>query len=149
MTLADVVFWSGAILAAWAGIAALVIAVFALLRWLAVIAAAIIVVGFAFEPETQVRFTATLLGLLAIIYLPLLAGAWAWKQAIRLRAPLPVPVVRASTLQSAHHGFADEEARTKADRQAKTVKDAREQEERIARARDLERQGAFSLWSRP
>jgi hypothetical protein len=130
------------------GAVAVTIAYLAAMRWLMVIAAAVVLVGFAFEPEAQLRFTATLLGALAILYLPPLLGVWGWRQ---MKGPHPrprAPVARPSAQELAHHGFADEEASGSADRQAKATKDAREHEERIAKARDLERQGAFSLWSR-
>jgi hypothetical protein len=39
------------------------------LRWLMVIVPAILLVGFAFEPDVQLRFTLTLLGWLAVLYL--------------------------------------------------------------------------------
>jgi uncharacterized membrane protein YcjF (UPF0283 family) len=123
--------------------------VFAAMRRLAVIAAAVTLVGFAFEPEAQLRFTATLLGALAILYLLALLGVWVWHRMGRPHPRLRAQVAQPSALEFAHHDFADEEAHVTVVRQAKAAKDVREQEEHTARARDLERQGAFSLWSRP
>ncbi|MBX9911048.1 MAG: hypothetical protein K2Z25_20375 [Beijerinckiaceae bacterium] len=148
MTAGDVWPWIGTVVAGVALVAAVAITWLALLRWLIVIVPAIVLVGFAFLPELQLRFTAVLIGLLAILYVPLLAAAWVWRQVTGLR---PVSFARAgppSALELAHQMFADEEARDRADRQGKAVTEMHDQDDRDSRARDLERQGMVSLWSR-
>lgn len=148
MTVGDVWPWIGMVVAGVALVAAVGIAWLAVLRWLFVIVPAIMLFGFAFEPELQLRFTAVLIGLLAILYLPLLAAAWVWLQVTGLR---PVSFSRAgppSALELAHQMFADEEARDRADRHSKAAGEARERDDCDDRARDLERQGMVSLWSR-
>jgi hypothetical protein len=148
MTVAEIWQWIGMVVAGVALIATAAIAWLALLRWLIVIVPAIMLVGFAFTPELQLRFTAVFIGLLAILYLPLLAAAWVWRQVTGLR---PVTFSRAcppSALELPHQMFAAEEDRDRADRQGKAAKDARDQNDRDSRARDLERQGMVSLWNR-
>lgn len=149
MTAMEMGLGAGMVVAVAVGAAAATIAYLAAMRWLMVIAAAVVLVGFAFEPEAQLKFTATLLGALAILYLPALLGVWVWRRMGRPHPRLRAQVAQPSAQELAHHGFADEEVRGSTDRQAKAARDAREHEERIAKARDLERQGAFSLWSRP
>jgi hypothetical protein len=124
------------------------IAWLALLRWLIVIVPAIVLVGFAFAPELQLRFTATLLGVLALLYLPPLTVAWVWRQVTGLRPAALAKAGLPSAMELAHQTFADEEARDRADRQGKAAREAREQDDRDNRARDLEQQGMVSLWSR-
>lgn len=148
MTAVGMSDWIGMSLGGIALIAAAAIAWLAILRWLIVIVSAIMLVGFAFEPELQLRFTATLLGVLALLYLPPLTVAWVWLQVTGLR---PVALAKAglpSAMELAHQTFADEEARVRADRQGKAVTEMRDQDDRDSRARDLERQGMVSLWSR-
>ena len=148
MTTAEIWQWIGMMVVGVALVAAVAITWLALLRWLIVIVPAIVLVGFAFAPELQLRFTAVLIGLLAILYVPLLAAAWVWRQVTGLR---PVSFARAgppSALELAHQMFADEEARDRADRQGKAASEARERDDCDGQASDLERQGAFSLWSR-
>lgn len=149
MTASEIGLWMGMGLAAFACVAAVRIAYLAVMRWLVVLVPVIIGVGFALETQAQLRFTAALLGTLAILYLPPLLGAWVWRRAARRRRSLRAEIASPSAMERAHHGFADEEARISADRQARATRDAREQADREARARDLERQGAFSLWTRP
>lgn len=148
MTVAENWQWIGIVVAGVAFVAVVGIAWLAVLRWLVFIVPAIILVSFAFEPEMQLRFTAVLIGLLAILYVPLLAAAWVWRQVTGLR---PVSFARAgppSALELVHQTFADEEASDRAERQGKAAWEACDQDDRDSRARHLEKQGAFSLWSR-
>lgn len=148
MTVAEISYWIGMTLVGVALLAVVAIAWLAILRWLIVIVPATILVGFAFEPEMQLRFTATLLGVLALLYLPPLAVAWILRQVTGLR---PVALAKAglpSAMELAHQMFAEEEVRDRADRQGKAAREARDQDDRDDRARDLERQGMVSLWSR-
>ena len=148
MTVAEIWQWMGLVVAWVALVAAVTIAWLAALRWLVVIVLAVILVGFAFESDLQLRFTAALLGVLAILYLPPLTVAWVWRQVTGLR---PVALAKAglpSAMELAHQTFAAEEARDRADRQSKAVREARERDDRDNRARDLEQQGMVSLWSR-
>ncbi|NJN37020.1 MAG: hypothetical protein HC794_08135 [Nitrospiraceae bacterium] len=149
MAAADIVLWSLTVLAVFAGVAAVAIAYLAAIRWLVAIVPAIVLVGFAFEPATQVRFTAALLGMLAILYLPPLVVAWVWRQIARLRPSRLGTIMPPSAREMAAQDFTDEMARDLAKQQVKVITNAREHEDPMARARDLERQGAFSLWSRP
>jgi hypothetical protein len=148
MTAGDVWPWIGTVVAGVALVSAVAITWLALLRWLIVIFPAIVLVGFAFEPEMQLRFTAVLIGLLAILYVPLLAAAWVWRQVTGLR---PVAFARAclpSAMELAYQTFADEETRDRADRKNKVASEVSERNDRDSRARDRERQGMVSLWSR-
>jgi len=134
-----------------AGVALVVMAAIAwlaLLRWLIVIVPAVLLVGFAFEPDLQLRFTATLIGLLALLYLPLLMGARVWRRAARSRAAVLAGINPPSVLEMVHHAHFDEDARDRVERQTKAARDARDQDDRDARACDLERQGMLSLWER-
>lgn len=148
MTAGDVWPWIGTIVAGAALFAAAGVAWLALLRWLIVIIPTVVLVGFAFAPELQLRFTMTLLGVLALLYLPPLLMAWVWRQVARSRAVVPAGITPPSALELAHQAFADEEARDRADRHSKAVGNKRDQDDRDSRARDLERQGMVSLWSR-
>jgi hypothetical protein len=148
MTAAEVWGWiglagAGAVLLAVAGIAYL-----ALLRWLIVVVPTIIIVGFAFEPDLQLTFTATLLGVLAILYLPLLVVVWALRQVTSPHLGPCAKVKPPSALETAHQAFADEEARAELERYANAARKVRDEDDRDARARGLERQGVVSLWSR-
>jgi hypothetical protein len=128
MTVAEIWQWFGMVVA---GVAVVYLA---LMRWLIVIVPTIMLVGFAFESDLQLRFTAALLGVLAILYLPPLAVAWVWRQIAGHR---PVAFAEAgppSAMELVHQMCADEEAR--------------ERDDRDGQARDLERQGAFSLCDR-
>lgn len=148
MTAGDVCPWIGTVVAGVALVMAAAIAWLVLLRWLIVIIPAIVLVGFAFPPELQLRFTATLLGVLAILYLPPLLMAWVWRQVARSRAAVPAGITPLSALEVAHQAHFDEEARVRADRENKVASEVRERNDRDSRARDLERQGMVSLWSR-
>lgn len=77
MTAMEMGLGAGMVVAVVVGAVAVAIAYLSAMRWLTVITAAVVLVGFAFEPEAQLRFTATLLGALAILYLPPLLGSWA------------------------------------------------------------------------
>jgi hypothetical protein len=148
MTAGDVVIWSAMILAGIALLLAIAVAYLAILRWLIVIVPLIVLVGFAFEPDMQLRFTAVLLGALAILYLPPLLLAWVWRQVAGQRPFVSARTNPPSTLETVHQTFADEMARHRADRQIKTASTARDRDDRDDRARDLERQGMLSLWTR-
>jgi hypothetical protein len=148
MTAGDVWPWIGMMVAGFALVAAVAITWLTLLRWLIVIVPAIVLVGFAFAPELQLRFTAVLLGLLAILYLPPLVLAWLWRQVARSRHELPAGITPPSALEIAHQAHFDEEARVRADRENKVASEVRERNDRDSRAHDLERQGMVSLWSR-
>jgi hypothetical protein len=148
MTVANVWQWIRPVVAGVALVVAAAIAWLAILRRLIVIVPGVVLVGFAFEPEMQLRFTAVLIGLLAILYLPPLAVAWILRQVTGLR---PVALAKAglpSAMELAHQTFAAEEARVRADRENKVASEVRERNDRDSRARDLERQGMVSLWSR-
>ena len=90
----------------------------------------------------------TLLGMLALLYLPPLLMAWVWRQVTGLRPGAFAKAAPPSAMELAHQTVADEEARDRADRQGKAASEARERDDCDGQARDLERQGAFSLWSR-
>jgi hypothetical protein len=140
--------WIGTVVAGVALVVAAAIAWLALLRWLIVIVPAIVLVGFAFAPELQLRFTMTLFGMLALLYLPPLLMAWIWRQVARSRAAVPAGITPPSALEIAHQAHFDEYARVRADRENKVASEVRERNDRDSRARDLERQGMVSLWSR-
>lgn len=148
MTAGDVWPWIGTVVVGVALVVAAAIAWLALLRWLIVIVPAIVLVGFAFAPELQQRFTMTLFGVLAILYLPPLLMAWVWRQVARSCAIVPAGITPPSALEIAHQAHFDEEARVRADRENKVASEVRERNDRDSRARDLERQGMVSLWSR-
>jgi hypothetical protein len=148
MTAVDISDWIGMSLGGIALIAAAAIAWLALLRWLIIIVPAIVLVGFAFAPELQLRFTMTLVGVLALLYVPPLFIAWVWRQVARSRAVVPTGITPPSALEIAHQAHFDEEARVRADRENKVASEVRDQDDRDSRARDLERQGMVSLWSR-
>lgn len=148
MTAGDVWPWIGTVVVGVALVVAAAIAWLALLRWLIVIVPAIVLVGFAFAPELQLRFTMTIFGMLALLYLPPLLMAWVWRQFARSRAVVPAGITPPSALEIEHQAHFDEEARVRADRQSKAANYARDQDDRDSRARELERQGMVSLWSR-
>jgi hypothetical protein len=148
MTAVGISDWIGMSLGGIALIAAAAIAWLALLRWLIVIVPAIVLVGFTFAPELQLRFTMTLFGVLALLYLPPLLMAWVWRQIARSRAVVPARITPPSALEIAHQAHFYEEARVRADRENKVASEVRERNDSDSRARDLERQGMVSLWSR-
>lgn len=146
-TAGEVLLWSATLLAGTGLLAIAFVACLALMRWLVLIVPLIMLVGFAFEPELQLRFTATLLGLLAILTLPPLLVAWALRQVMRRRA-----VTRSasppSALEMAHLSLVDDEANARRGLLAQAAREARDRDDRDGEARDLERQGMVSLWSR-
>lgn len=148
MTAGDVWPWIGTVVAGVALVVAVAIIWLALLRWLIVIVPAIVLVGFAFAPELQLRFTMALFGMLALLYLPPLLMACVWRQVARARAAVPARITPPSALEIAHQAHFDEDARVRADRENKVASEVRDQDGRDSRARDLERQGMVSLWSR-
>lgn len=148
MTVGEVWLWVWTIVAGAALVGAAAVAWLALLRWLIVIVPTVVLIGFAFAPELQLRFTMTALGVLALLYLPPLMIAWVWRQIARSRAVARAGIKSPSALEIAHQAFADEEAHDKADWRGKAASDTRNQDDRDSRARDLEQQGMVSLWSR-
>jgi hypothetical protein len=148
MMAGDVVTGIAIVFAGIALLLATAVAYLAILRWLILIVPMIVFVGFAFEPAMQLRFTAVLLGILAILYLPPLLLAWIWRQIAGPRPSVSARINPPSTFETVHQTFADEMARDRADRQGKTASTARDQDDRDDRARDLERQGMLSLCSR-
>lgn len=148
MTAAEIWQGIGMVVAGIALVAVAAIAYLAILRWVVVIVAAILLVGFAFEPDLQLKFTATLLGGLAILYLPPIVVARVWRQCARLRPVASTGINPPSSLETAYQSFADEETQGGSKRQDKVARDARDQDDRDSRVRDLERQGMVSLWSR-
>lgn len=140
--------WIGMVVVGVALVAAAAVAYLALLRRMVIVVPATILIGFAFELELQLRFTATLLGLLAILYLPQLIVALVWRQLVRSRAAVTAGINPPSALEMAYQAVADEDARDRFERQTKAARDAGDQDDRDARARDLERQGMLSLWQR-
>jgi hypothetical protein len=147
MTAAEVWQWIGTVVAGVALVATVTILYLAILRCLIVIVPGVVLVGFAFEPGLQLRFTATLLGVLAILYLPPLVLAWVWRQVIRSHAVSLARITPPSALEIVHQTFADDLVRERFEQRTKTASEARDQDERDSRARDLERQGMVSLWS--
>ena len=148
MTAGNVWPWIGTVVAGVALVVAAAIAWLALLRWLIVIVPGVVLVGFAFAPELQLRFTMTLFGVLALLYLPPLLMARVWHQVARSRAVVPAGITPPPALEIAHQAHFDEEARVRADRENKVASEVRERNDLDSRARDLERQGMVSLWSR-
>jgi hypothetical protein len=148
MTVAEVWGWIGLVCAGTLLLAVSGIAYLALLRWLIVVVPTTIIVGFAFEPDLQVKFTVALLGVLAILYLPLLVVVWVLRQMTSPLLARRAKVKPPSALETAHQAFADEEVRAGVERYANAARKARDEVDRDARARELERQGMVSLWSR-
>jgi hypothetical protein len=124
------------------------IAYFALMRWLILIVPAIVLVGFAFDAEMQWKFTAALVGLLALLYLPPLVVAVVWRQVAGLRPVIASKTALPSPTETACQTLADDEARLSARQDNRAAQDRRDREDDDNRARDLERQGAFSFWNR-
>ena len=132
-------------------IALLTLAAFAylaLMRWLILIVPTIILVGFAFEADMQLRFTIVLLGLLALLYVPPLVIVWVCRQNSNSRAVELNTVRPPSSAEMAHEDFVDDEAGFRSQFAANAARDAGEEQDRAAQARFLEQQGAASLWSR-
>jgi hypothetical protein len=148
MTVAEVWGWIGPACAGAALLAVAGVAYLALLRWLIVVVPTIVLIGFAFESDLQVKFTVALLGVLAILYLPLLVIVWALRQVSSPHLARRAKVNAPSALETAHQAFADEEARAGVERYDNAARKRRDEDDRDARARELERQGMVSLWSR-
>ena len=148
ITMGDAWPWIGTVVAGAALVVAAAIAWLALLRWLVVIVLAVVLIGFAFKPELQLRFTTALLGALALLYLPPLFMAWVWRQLARSRAVVPAKITPPSALEIAHQAQFDDEARVRTDRESKVPGEDRTRDDCDRRARNLERQGMVSLWSR-
>jgi hypothetical protein len=147
-TAGEVLLWSATLLAGTGLLAIAFVACLALMRWLVLIVPVIILVGFAFEPELQLRFTATLLGLLAILCLPQLLVAWVLRQVMRRRAVTISSASPRSALEMAHLSLVDDEAHARRGLLAQAAREARDRDDRDGEARDLKRQGMVSLWSR-
>lgn len=148
MTAGAVWPWIGTVVAGVALVAVAAVAYLAILRWLIVIVPGVVVVGFAFEAKLQLLFTAALLGVLAILYLPPLVSAWIWRQVARSRAVICARITPPSALEMAHQTFADELVRERLQQRTNVASHARDQDDHDSRARDLERQGMVTLWSR-
>ena len=148
MTVGDIWPWIGTVVAGFALVAAAAVAWLALLRWLIIIVPTVVLVGFAFAPELQMRFKMTVLSVLALLYLPPLLMAWVWRQVARSRTVAPAGITPPSALELAHQAYADEKVRDRADQQSMAASAARDRDDRDTRARDLERQGMVTLWSR-
>ncbi len=148
MTAAQIWGWIGLACAGTVLLAVAGVAYLALLRWLIVVVPTIMLIGFAFEPDLQVKFTVALLGVLAILYLPFLVVVWVLRQVTSPHLARRAKVNPPSALETAHQAFADEEARAGVERYANAIRKARDEDDRDARARELERQGMVSLWSR-
>lgn len=146
-TAGEVLLWSATLLAGTGLLAIAFVACLALMRWLVLTVPLIILVGFAFEPELQLRFTATLLGLLAILTLPPLLVAWALRQVMRRRA-VTTSASPPSALEMAHLSLVDDQAHARRGLLAQAAREVRDRDDRDGEARDLERQGMVSLWSR-
>lgn len=148
MTVAEVWQWIGMVVAGAALVSVAAVAYLALLRWLIVIVPVIVLVGFAFEPQLQMRFTAALLGVLGALYLPPLILARVWRQVARARLVTSVRINPPSAMELVHQTVADDMVRETSEWESKAARDARDRDDRDSRARDLERQGMVSLWNR-
>mgnify|MGYP007006645364 CR=1 FL=1 len=124
------------------------LAYLALMRWLILIVPTIILVGFAFDADMQLRFTVVLLGLLALLYLPPLVIIGVWRQNSNSRAVELNTVRSPSSAEMAHQAFVDDEAGVRSQLAINAARDAREEQDLETQARFLEQEGAISLWSR-
>lgn len=149
MTAAEVLQGGVLVLAGTGLLVLAAVACLALMRGLIFIVTAIVLVGFAFDAELQSKFTAALLGWLALLYLPPLVVAVVWRQATRRRVVIAGRIAAPSAAELAQQAIADDEARvgTRQHLKAARERDRREQEGDDRRTRDLEQQGAFSLWN--
>lgn len=124
------------------------LAYLALMRWLILIVPTIILVGFAFDTDMQLRLTVVLLGLLALLYVPPLVMVWLWRRNSNSRAVELYTVRSPSSAEMAHQAFVDDEAGVRSQLAINAARDAREEQDLEIQARLLEQQGAVSLWSR-
>ena len=124
------------------------LAYLALMRWLILIVPTIILVGFAFDADMQLRFTVVLPGLLALLYLPPLVIIGVWRQNSNSRAVKLNTVRSPSSAEMTHQTFVDDEAGVRSQLAINAARDAREEQDLETQARFLEQQGAVSLWSR-
>jgi hypothetical protein len=124
------------------------LAYLALMRWLILIVPTIILLGFAFDADMQLRFTVVLLGLLALLSVPPLVIIGVWRQNSNSRASELNTVRSPSSAEMAHQAFVDDEAGVRSQLAINAARDAREEQDLETQARFLEQQGAVSLWSR-
>lgn len=148
MTAADVTQGIAIVIMGIALLMTAALAYLALMRWLILIVPTIILLGFAFDDDMQLRFTVVLLGLLALLYVPPLVMVWVWRRNSNSRAVELTTVRPPSSAEMAHQAFVDDEAGVRSQLAINAARDAREEQDIETQARFLEQQGAASLWSR-
>lgn len=148
MTAADVTQGIAIVIMGIALLMTAALAYLALMRWLILIVPTIILLGFAFDADMQLRFTVVLLGLLALLYVPPLVIIGVWRQNSNSRAVELYTVRSPSSAEMAHQEFVDDEAGVRSQLAINAARDALEEQDRATQARFLEQQGAASLWSR-
>jgi dephospho-CoA kinase len=148
MTAADVTQGIAIVIMGIALLMTAALAYLALMRWLILIVPTIILVGFAFDADMQLRFTVVLLGLLTLLYLPPLVIIGVWRQNSNSRAVELSTVRSPSSAEMANQAFVDDEAGVRSQLAINAARDAHEEQDLEIQARFLEQQGAVSLWSR-
>lgn len=148
MTAADVTQGIAIVIMGIALLMTAALAYLALMRWLILIVPTIILLGFAFDADMQLRFTVVLLGLLALLYVPPPVIIGVWRQNSNSRAVELTTVRPPSSAEMAHQAFVDDEAGVRSQLAINAARDAREEQDRATQVRVLEQQGAASLWSR-
>lgn len=148
MTAADVAQGIAIVILGIALLMTAALAYLALMRWLILIVPTIIMLGFAFDADMQLRFTVVLLGLLALPHVPPLVMVWLWRRNSNSRAVELYTVRSPSSAEMAHQAFVDDEARVRSQLAINAARDAREEQDLEIQARLLEQLGAVSLWSR-
>ena len=148
MTAADVTQGIAIVIMGIALLMTAALAYLALMRWLILIVPTIILLGFAFDADMQLRFTVVLLGLLALLFVPPLVIIGVWRQNSNSRAVELNTVRSPSSAEMANQAFVDDEAGVRSQLAINAARDAREEQDIEIQARFLEQQGAVSLWSR-
>ena len=148
MTAADVTQGIAIVIMGIALLMTAALAYLALMRWLILIVPTIILLGFAFDADMQLRFTVVLLGLLALLFVPPLVIIGVWRQNSNSRAVELSTVRSPSSAEMANQAFVDDEAGVRSQLAINAARDAREEQDIEIQARFLEQQGAVSLWSR-
>jgi hypothetical protein len=148
MTAADVTQGIAIVIMGIALLMTAALAYLALMRWLILIVPTIILVGFAFDADMQLRITVVLLGLLALLSVPPLVIIGVCRQNSNSRASELNTVRSPSSAEMAHQAFVDDEAGVRSQLAINAARDAREEQDLETQARFLEQQGAVSLWSR-
>ncbi len=148
MTAADVTQGIAIVIMGIALLMTAALAYLALMRWLILIVPTIILVGFAFDADMQLRITVVLLGLLALLSVPALVIIGVCRQNSNSRASELNTVRSPSSAEMAHQAFVDDEAGVRSQLAINAARDAREEQDLETQARFLEQQGAVSLWSR-